>query len=248
MVPAERSFVLASDLKAPPLDGLELFTKAKDNVGKVGDGNDFLAIGGHVALDPDRGGVLADVLPPLIHVDGSSPEASTIRWLLDQLVKEVDRESSGRRVGLKAARAAVVRPDHPVLSCSLRTPSRRGGSARSTTSALHRRCATCTGSQVGLGNSASLPSRSGMSRTSFALRFKANAGVAPLTYLQNLRMRLAEHELREGAMSVSELAESLGYASDSAFSNAFKRRTGMAPKHYQSIVARMDGATSSHLR
>jgi hypothetical protein len=56
VVPAERPFVLASDLKARPLDGLELFTKATDNVGKVRDGNDFLAIGGHVALDPDRGG------------------------------------------------------------------------------------------------------------------------------------------------------------------------------------------------
>jgi AraC-like DNA-binding protein len=61
-------------------------------------------------------------------------------------------------------------------------------------------------------------------------------------------MRLAEHELRAGAVSVSELAESLGYASDSAFSNAFKRRTGMAPKHYQSIVAKMDRATLRHLR
>ncbi len=88
----------------------------------------------------------------------------------------------------------------------------------------------------------------GMSRTSFATRFKANAGVAPLTYLQNLRMRLAEHELRGGAMSVSELAESLGYASDSAFSNAFKRSTGMAPKHYRSIVGKMDEATVRHLR
>ena len=87
-----------------------------------------------------------------------------------------------------------------------------------------------------------------MSRTSFALRFKANVGVAPLTYLQNLRMRVAEHQLRAGAISVSELAQSLGYASDSAFSNAFKRRTGLAPKHYQSIVTKMDGAISSHLR
>ena len=87
-----------------------------------------------------------------------------------------------------------------------------------------------------------------MSRTSFALRFKANAGVAPLTYLQNLRMRLAEQGLREGAMSVSELAESLGYESDSAFSNAFKRRTGMAPKHYQSVLARMDRPTSDPSR
>jgi cupin len=84
VVPAERSFVLASDLNVRQPDGVELFTRANDNVGKVGDGNDFLAIGGHVALDPDRGGVVADVLPPLIHVDGSSSEASTMRWLLDQ--------------------------------------------------------------------------------------------------------------------------------------------------------------------
>jgi len=85
----------------------------------------------------------------------------------------------------------------------------------------------------------------GTSRTSFALRFKANAGVGPLTYLQNLRVSLAERGLREGAMAVSELAESLGYATDSAFSNAFKRKTGMAPKHYQSVFARMDESTST---
>jgi AraC-like DNA-binding protein len=56
-------------------------------------------------------------------------------------------------------------------------------------------------------------------------------------------MRLAEQGLREGTMSVAELAESLGYESDSAFSNAFKRRTGMAPKQYQSVLARMDRTT-----
>src|SRR5882672_7098728 len=41
VVPAERSYVLASDLKKPSLDGLELFTKATDNVAKVGAGDDF---------------------------------------------------------------------------------------------------------------------------------------------------------------------------------------------------------------
>jgi hypothetical protein len=87
--------VLASDLKASQLGGLALFTKATDSVGTVGNGEDFFAIGGHVALDPDRGGVLADVLPPVIHVDASSSEASTIRWLLDQLVKEVTANRPG---------------------------------------------------------------------------------------------------------------------------------------------------------
>jgi AraC-like DNA-binding protein len=59
-----------------------------------------------------------------------------------------------------------------------------------------------------------------------------------LTYLQNLRMRLAEHELREGSTSVSQLGLSLAYASESVFSSAFKRTTGMAPKRYRSIFAK----------
>jgi AraC-like DNA-binding protein len=36
-----------------------------------------------------------------------------------------------------------------------------------------------------------------MSRITFALRFKTVAGVPPLTYLLNWRMRLAERALRE---------------------------------------------------
>jgi hypothetical protein len=72
VVPAERSYVLASDLKASQIDGLALFTRATDNVATVGDGKDFFAIGGHVSLDPDRDGVLADVMPPVIHSSGPS--------------------------------------------------------------------------------------------------------------------------------------------------------------------------------
>ena len=153
VVPAERSYVLASDLKASRVDGLALFTKATDNVGRVGDGQDFLAIGGHVALDPDRGGLLADVLPPLIHVDASSSEASTIRWLLDQLVKEVTANRPGAVLASKQlAQLLFVQ----IIRFYLALPrlSRQDGSERSTTSASRRRCASCTASQVGLGDSA----------------------------------------------------------------------------------------------
>ena len=64
--------------------------------------------------------------------------------------------------------------------------------------------------------------------------------------LQSLRMRLAEHELREGSSSVSQLALSLGYGSESAFSNAFKRTTGIAPKRYRSIFAKGRTAAPQH--
>ena len=56
------------------------------------------------------------------------------------------------------------------------------------------------------------------------------AGVGPLGYLTEWRMRLAERALRQSGTSVAKLAETLGYASESAFSHAFKRVTGRAPK------------------
>jgi AraC-like DNA-binding protein len=243
MVPAERSYVLASDLNTPQLDGLALFTKATDNVGRVGDGNDFLAIGGHVALDADRGGLLADVLPPLIHIEANSSEASTIRWLLDQLVKEV---TANRPAAVLASKQLAQLLFVQIVRFYL-------GASKSVTAGWLRalsdeRIAPALRLMHGEPGRAwrlgELAKQVGMSRTSFALRFKESAGVAPLAYLQNLRMRLAEQRLREGTMTVSELAESLGYDSDSAFSNAFKRRTGLAPKHYQSVLARMDQTSS----
>ena len=238
MVPAERSFVLASEWSVPPLDGLELFRRATDSVARVGLEDEFLAIGGHVALDLDRGDVLAEVLPPLIHVDGSSPEASTIRWLLDQLVKEFSAHRPGAALASKQlAQLLFVQIIRFYLATSgpLKTGWLRALNDERIAPALrdmHREPGRAW-------HLSELAKQVGMSRTSFALRFKAKAGVAPLTYLQNLRMRLAEHGLREGDRSVSQLALSLGYASDSAFSNAFKRRTGLAPKRYQSIFARM---------
>jgi hypothetical protein len=52
---------------------------------RAGDGDDFVAIGGQVALDSEHGWMLADVLPPMLHIDGSSTEASTMRYFLEFL-------------------------------------------------------------------------------------------------------------------------------------------------------------------
>jgi AraC-like DNA-binding protein len=72
-----------------------------------------------------------------------------------------------------------------------------------------------------------------MSRTTFALHFRAAVGVAPLTYLTAWRMRLAERALREEDTPVAVVARSLGYTSESAFSNAFKRINGRSPRTWR---------------
>lgn len=72
-----------------------------------------------------------------------------------------------------------------------------------------------------------------MSRTTFALRFREAAGVPPLTYLLDWRMGLAARALREEETPVAALARSVGYTSESAFSNAFKHTVGIAPRRYR---------------
>jgi transcriptional regulator GlxA family with amidase domain len=78
-----------------------------------------------------------------------------------------------------------------------------------------------------------LAKASAMSRTTFALHFRTAAGVAPLTYLTAWRMRLAERALRDETTPVAVIAQTLGYSSESAFSNAFTRETGKSPGAYR---------------
>jgi AraC-like DNA-binding protein len=72
-----------------------------------------------------------------------------------------------------------------------------------------------------------------MSRTTFAEYFKTVAGMPPLAYLAQWRMRRAERSLREENTPISRIAQSLGYGTESAFSHAFKRIIGMAPGQYR---------------
>lgn len=73
----------------------------------------------------------------------------------------------------------------------------------------------------------------GMSRSSFAQRFKDVVGMPPLTYLIDYRLRLAARYLRLQQNSISRISELVGYASDSTFSQAFKRVYGVSPNAYR---------------
>jgi AraC-like DNA-binding protein len=77
-----------------------------------------------------------------------------------------------------------------------------------------------------------LASHAGMSRSSFALKFKQTVGQAPMEYLTRWRMLLAGDRLAHSDEPIAAIALSLGYESESAFSTAFKRVMGRAPRQY----------------
>jgi AraC-like DNA-binding protein len=77
-----------------------------------------------------------------------------------------------------------------------------------------------------------LAERAGMSRSTFALKFKETVGASPMEYLTRWRMLLGGDKLANSNDPISVIALSLGYESESAFSTAFKRVMGCSPRQY----------------
>jgi len=82
---------------------------------------------------------------------------------------------------------------------------------------------------------ASLAELAAMSRTAFAMRFKAASGMSPLDFLTVLRMRMAAHLLEQPRARVTDVAYALGYQSQSGFSTAFRRVMGQSPRRFMRL-------------
>jgi AraC-like DNA-binding protein len=78
----------------------------------------------------------------------------------------------------------------------------------------------------------SLAEAAGMSRSAFAVRFKELLGQTPLEYVTEWRMQKAMQLLQERDKKLIDVARSVGYESDAAFSKAFKRVVGASPGEY----------------
>lgn len=235
LLAAPRAFILASAPGVPPVDAMALFSGAANATAILGDGQDFAHIGGHVLLDAASGRLLRDVLPAWIHVPAATPQAASFRWLLDQLMAE-------RAVDLPGGELASAQLAQLLFIQILRAHLNNAGPAPTGwlralgEPRLAPALRLMHGDPARAWHLEELASACAMSRTTFASRFKSAAGVAPLAYLADWRMRLAQRALREGTAPVAAVARSLGYTSESAFSNAFKRLMGTSPRAYRKVA------------
>jgi AraC-like DNA-binding protein len=228
------SFVLGSDLSLPPMDALSLYQTHPrvDNTVILGDGADFHMVGGHIDFNSIGRNIVIDALPRWLHIPSSHDEAETISWLLQRLAREMAQEQIGSRMS-RAQLAQLVFVQilraHIARSSTLPTGWLRGLADEKIGPALR----LIHENPAHPWQLEELARAVGMSRTSFAQRFRTTVGIAPLGYVRAWRMQLAERALRDGHDPVCEIALSLGYTSESAFSTAFKQVTGQAPRHYR---------------
>lgn len=79
----------------------------------------------------------------------------------------------------------------------------------------------------------SMAASAGMSRSSFAARFKLIVGQSPLEYLTHWRLHRASVLMRRTDLRVAVIARKVGYASESAFTKAFKKFTRATPSEFR---------------
>jgi AraC-like DNA-binding protein len=193
-------------------------------------GTDDVVVGARIDVNPAGLALLLEALPAVSHIRASAATAS-LHGSLDRLFEEV----TGNRIGsafairqygqlllLEVLRAYVGQTELPPGWLRLLTDER----LRPALSLMHAE----PGKPWQLEE---LARAAAMSRTSFAERFRTMAGLPPLAYLSRWRMLLAQRALRDGDVRVGSLAARLGYASESAFSTAFKREVGESPLRYR---------------
>jgi AraC-like DNA-binding protein len=228
------AYCTASDVTLPTIDGREAMVthRCADGIVRLGEqGEKCVGAGGRFIFDEDTGGLLLSLLPPLVHVLANSPSADPLRAVLDLLRMETD----SARPGASVAAASLA---NMVLVQILRAYLASGGQTPGWLGAL---ADPKIGAALGLMHAdiarrwkvEDLASAVAMSRTSFTERFRAMVGMPPLAYLIQWRMAVAGSALRTTDEALSDIAERVGYGSDTAFNSAFKKTTGSSPGRYR---------------
>lgn len=226
-----RAFQFESQADIPAIDAEDFFSKVPaGEFGVIDGGGSCSGVGGYFDFVGRHAERLLGELPPVLHFTSEADKA-TLRASIERLMRELRQPAPGstliaehvaqtlliEALRLHLARRATTGPGWLLALADPRMNAVLG--------AMHSE----PGRRWTLE---SLAREAGMSRSSFAARFKAKVGMTTLEYLTRWRMLVAADRLAKGLDTISVVAPALGYESESAFGAAFKRVMGCAPRTY----------------
>ena len=231
VLPNGRSFTLASDLSLPPTPAIDVLGLASPGgIVRHNGGGDTTLIGTRFEVDPRRAAMLLAPLPPLMLLQNIEDQA-ILRWAITRIMAEMRLKNAGASLAahhlahlmlLQAFRLhlALHRPEGMSWFSGLNDP--RVGRA---IEAMHAKPAhRWTLDELAI--------EAGLSRSTFARRFRETVGDTPFAYLTAWRMMLATEMLSASRETLSKIAYSIGYDSENSFNTAFKRVMGCSPRRY----------------
>jgi len=228
LLPTTPPFTLSSFAPAPPVfidPRVEPRERGERRHGEQEGPPDMRSLGGAFLFDTRQAGLLASLLPTIVHVRGSQR--------LMQLVQMVGEEYEEQKPGsdyllsrlvemllVEAMRWTTAVDAPPGLLRGLGDERLAKALARIHADVAHPWTVT------------ELAKAAALSRSTFFERFTRAVGVAPMEYLIAWRMEIAKSLLKGGGLTVAEVAERVGYGSTSTFSVAFSRCVGEPPRRY----------------
>lgn len=172
---------------------------------------------------------LLAALPRVIHLAATGSNASTgwLGTLLNIAVKESgSARAGGENVLARLSELMFVEAIRRYLE--MLPPSQTGWLAGLRDPMVGQALAALHGQPAEAWTVDRLARLVGLSRSVFAERFTEMAGEPPMQYLALWRMQIASRMLIERGR-VAEVAASVGYESEAAFSRAFKKLVGQSP-------------------
>jgi len=233
LLPRNDMHLMGSDLSLPAVPGKEVIRPPRDgglfSIHHGGTGSCTRMVCGFLGCASTEGNPVISSLPPLLKVKlGKGGAAEWIRSTFQYAAEEVSAGRPGSETVL--AKVSELLFVEAVRRYAEELPDGRTGwfsglrdphVARAL--ALLHRDITRRWTVDELGREV------GMSRSALADRFIRLIGVPPMHYLAGWRMQVATGKLRDTSDSLAQVAETVGYDSEAAFSRAFKKAFGTAP-------------------
>lgn len=234
LIAPRTSFTLRDDPKTRPRSFCEVAPRENTNVAHYGGGGaPTTIVSGFLSFDSASLKPITQLLPSLILIKADQAQTLALHSTVRLLASEMEVQSPGAEV--VANRLAEV----------LFIQTLRAYIVSGTQSGKLGWLSAIFDPQIGAALRAvhadvnlpwtveSLAAKAGMSRSAFAARFKELLGQTPLDYVTEWRMQKALLLLKQEDKKLVEVAQSVGYESDAAFSKAFKRVVGVAPGEYR---------------
>lgn len=234
LLPHGVGHVMASEPSEPAVPITSLPTEMSQDglpcVISSGDGAHTSLLCGTFSLGDDAP-LLLEQLPDVLHVAAADATSSFFDATLRLLADEV----GGQRPG---AHTVVARLAEILLVQALRSwlagrpEEERGWLAALRDPVLAKALAAIHRAPGHDWTAGELAQTAGVSRSVLYTRFSERLDGSPSAYLTRWRMVIARRELL-GNASIGEVAETVGYGSEAAFSRAFKREVGASPSAWR---------------
>jgi AraC-like DNA-binding protein len=171
-----------------------------------------------------------DLLPSVIHIRKESVDPA-FHWSLELLMRELRTSQPGSSLAEQHL-ASLILIQAIRVYLSEHSAGTVGWLFALSDEKISRALIAVHGDPAHRWTLQNLAAIAGMSRSLFAQKFKAAVGSSAMDYVTQWRMFKATERLMTFHESIAEMAPSLGYESESAFSAAFKRVLGRSPREY----------------